>query len=73
MFWKCNPNADFSYLPDHIKEAELARCAARLEEEKAQGSPEISLATGIEGANEDARVTVDQLPQKPQQDPPATS
>ncbi|XP_062100911.1 uncharacterized protein LOC133806840 [Humulus lupulus] len=55
------------------REAELARCAARLEEEKTQESPKISLATGIEGAREDGGVTVDQQLQEPQQDPPAAS
>ncbi|XP_062112714.1 actin cytoskeleton-regulatory complex protein PAN1-like [Humulus lupulus] len=29
LFWKNNPNANFSYLPDHIREAELARCVSR--------------------------------------------
>ncbi|XP_062112982.1 actin cytoskeleton-regulatory complex protein PAN1-like [Humulus lupulus] len=37
LFWKNNPSANFSYLPDHIREVELARCVARLEEEKFQG------------------------------------
>ncbi|XP_062114931.1 uncharacterized protein LOC133828881 [Humulus lupulus] len=73
MFWKCNPNADFSYLPDHIREAELARCVARLEEEKTQGSPEISLATGVEGVQEDIGAAIDQQPQEPQQDLSASS
>ncbi|XP_062080768.1 uncharacterized protein LOC133785562 [Humulus lupulus] len=50
LFWKNNTTANFSYLPDHIREAELARCIARLEEETIKRSPEIALATGIEGA-----------------------
>ncbi|XP_062080947.1 uncharacterized protein LOC133785727 [Humulus lupulus] len=67
MFWKSNPKADFTYLPDPIREAELVKCVARLEEEeRAQGSPEISLATGIEGVNEDVGATVNQQPQEPQ-------
>ena len=55
MFWKSNPGENFDYLPEHMKQAEVAKCAARLEEErKAKESPEISLATGIKGAEEDA-------------------
>ncbi|XP_062080516.1 uncharacterized protein LOC133785281 [Humulus lupulus] len=73
LFWKNNPNANFSYLPDHIREVELARCVARLEEETIPRSPEISLATGIEGARKEAGDAVDQQQQKSPQDPPATS
>ncbi|XP_062113147.1 uncharacterized protein LOC133824287 [Humulus lupulus] len=67
---KSNPEANFDYLPKHMKQAELAKCIALLEEEeKAQGSPEISLATGIEGVDEDVGASVNQ---QPKQDPPAT-
>ncbi|XP_062100536.1 uncharacterized protein LOC133806453 [Humulus lupulus] len=60
LFWKSNPRDNFDYLPEHMKQAELAKCAARLEEEKkVQESPEISLATNIEGAEEDAETTID--------------
>ena len=52
MFWKSNPEANFDYLPEE---------KARLEdEEKAQGSPEISLPISIEGVDEDAGTSVDQ-------------
>ncbi|XP_062094108.1 uncharacterized protein LOC133800164 [Humulus lupulus] len=69
MLWKSNPEAKFDYFPEHMKQAKLAKCITRLEEEeKTQGSLEISLATGIEGIEEDAKTTVDQ---QPQQDPPA--
>ncbi|XP_062077442.1 uncharacterized protein LOC133782220 [Humulus lupulus] len=67
IIWKSNPMDDFTYLPNPIREAELAKCAACLEKgEKAQGSPEISLAIGIEGVNEDAGATVFEQPQEPQ-------
>ncbi|XP_062089581.1 uncharacterized protein LOC133796115 [Humulus lupulus] len=56
--------SDFERFKDAAKLA-----IARLEEEEtAQGSLEISLATGIEGIDEGADTTVDQQPQ----DPPAT-
>ncbi|XP_062114162.1 uncharacterized protein LOC133825200 [Humulus lupulus] len=56
---------------ERMKQAELAKCVARLEEEEtAQGSPEISLATGIEGMDEGADTTIDQ---QPQQDPPSAA
>ncbi|XP_062089205.1 uncharacterized protein LOC133795765 [Humulus lupulus] len=61
--------ATFEY---HIREAELARCIARLEEETIPRSAEISLATGIEDAREKAGDAVDQQ-QKSPQDPPASS
>ena len=67
-FWKHNQGANFDYLPENAREVELARCAAQLAEEersRVPASPEISLAAGMEGANNEA---VDQnLPQ----DPPA--
>ncbi|XP_062075637.1 uncharacterized protein LOC133779735 [Humulus lupulus] len=53
------------------RNAELARCAARMaEEERARipASPEISLATGMDGADNEAEDVVDQ---GPPQDPPA--
>ncbi|XP_062113945.1 uncharacterized protein LOC133824949 [Humulus lupulus] len=69
MFWKNNLKANFDYLPECMKQAELAKCIARLEEEaKVQASPEISLATGIDSIDEDAGTSIDQ---QPQQDPPA--
>ncbi|XP_062075181.1 uncharacterized protein LOC133779208 [Humulus lupulus] len=73
LFWKNNPNSNFSYLLEHIKEAELARCVTRLEEETIPRSPEISLAIGIEGAREEAGDAVDQQQQKSPQDAPTTS
>ncbi|XP_062103808.1 uncharacterized protein LOC133814922 [Humulus lupulus] len=63
------PRGKLCYLPEHMKQAMLENCTAHLEEErKAQESPEISLATGIEGVEEDDGTTVDQ---QPQQDSPA--
>ncbi|XP_062118928.1 uncharacterized protein LOC133832629 [Humulus lupulus] len=59
MFWKNNCRADFSYLPDRMRQFELNRFLARLEEEeraKVPASPEISLATGIDGLGEE-RIT----------------
>ncbi|XP_062119084.1 uncharacterized protein LOC133832806 [Humulus lupulus] len=69
MFWKNNREANFDYLPERIKQDELAKCIAhRKEEEKVQASPEISLAMGIDGISEDAGTSIDH---QPQQDPPA--
>ena len=69
MFWKNNCEANFNYLPERIKQFELTRCIDRLEEEeKAQASPEISLATDIDGIDEEVGDSIDQ--QIPQ-DPPA--
>ncbi|XP_062103586.1 uncharacterized protein LOC133814671 [Humulus lupulus] len=67
MFWKNNREANFDYLPKHMRQFELTRCLARLEEEeKAQESPEISLATGIDGVDEEAGASIDQqIPQDP--------
>ncbi|XP_062114010.1 actin cytoskeleton-regulatory complex protein PAN1-like [Humulus lupulus] len=63
LFRKNNPEENFDYLPEHARKLELTRCAARLEEEKARESPEISSATGIEGVEEETRITVDQQSQ----------
>ncbi|XP_062109602.1 uncharacterized protein LOC133821135 [Humulus lupulus] len=68
-FLKQNQGATFEYLPENARDAELARCAARLaEEERARipTSPEISLATGIDGAENEA---ADVVYQGPPQDP----
>ncbi|XP_062093620.1 protein IQ-DOMAIN 19-like [Humulus lupulus] len=74
LFWKNNKEANFDYLPKKMRQVELAKCAARQEEERnaqnASDSPEISLAIGIEGAEEDAGTSVDQ---QSQQDPPPTA
>ncbi|XP_062094195.1 uncharacterized protein LOC133800257 [Humulus lupulus] len=62
-FWKHNQGANFSYLSECMRQTKIARCAARLEEEKrakTPASPEISLATGVEGAEDEAEATVDQ-------------
>ena len=56
-FWKHNQGANFEYLPENAREAELARCAAQLAEEEGSrvpASPEISLAAGMEGADNKA-------------------
>ena len=70
-FWKHNQGANFDYLPENARDAELARCAAQLAEEersRVPASPEISLAAGMDGADNEAAGVVDQnLPQ----DPPA--
>ncbi|XP_062080712.1 uncharacterized protein LOC133785499 [Humulus lupulus] len=70
-FWRHNQGANFDYLPENARDAELARCAALLvEEERSRvlASPEISLAAGMDGADNEAGGVVDQnLPQ----DPPA--
>ncbi|XP_062075914.1 uncharacterized protein LOC133780050 [Humulus lupulus] len=72
MFWKNNRGVDFNYLLDRMRQFELNRCLALLEEEergKVPASPEISLATGIDGLGEEIGASVDQ--QIPQ-DPPAS-
>ena len=56
-FWKHNQGANFDYLPENAREAELARYAAQLAEEersRVPASPEISLATEMEGADKEA-------------------
>ncbi|XP_062099927.1 uncharacterized protein LOC133805789 [Humulus lupulus] len=53
-FWKHNRKADFSYLSDRLRQTLMSQCAIRLEEEeraKVPASPEISLATRIDGAS----------------------
>ena len=70
-FWKHNQGADFSYLPEDARNAELARCTARLaaEEERARvpASPNIQPAAGAEGGE----ATGDIVDQSANQDPPA--
>ncbi|XP_062089443.1 uncharacterized protein LOC133795976 [Humulus lupulus] len=71
-FWKHNQGANFSYLSERMRQTEIARCIARLEEEeraKTPASPEISLAIGIEGVDNEFEAAVDQ--ENPQ-DPPAS-
>ncbi|XP_062085798.1 uncharacterized protein LOC133791907 [Humulus lupulus] len=71
-FWKHNREADFSYLSERMRQSEINRCLAWLEEEeraKIPASPEISLATGIDGVEEEIGASFDQ--QTPQ-DPPAS-
>ncbi|XP_062085598.1 uncharacterized protein LOC133791696 [Humulus lupulus] len=63
--------ANFNYLPKNARNAELAHCASRLAEEerlRIPASPEISLATGMDGADNEAADVVDQ---SPPQDPSA--
>ncbi|XP_062085917.1 protein WEAK CHLOROPLAST MOVEMENT UNDER BLUE LIGHT-like 3 [Humulus lupulus] len=68
---KNNQDVNFDYLLDQVKQAELAKCATRLEEEKsAPESSEISLAMEVNGAEEEAETYVDQ---QPQQDPPSAT
>ncbi|XP_062075429.1 uncharacterized protein LOC133779487 [Humulus lupulus] len=72
-FWKHNREADFSYLSERMRRTKIKRCLALLEEEeraKVPASPEISLATGIDGVEEEVGAFVDQ--QTPQ-DPPVPS
>ncbi|XP_062089322.1 uncharacterized protein LOC133795878 [Humulus lupulus] len=70
-FSKHNQSANFNYLPENARNAELARCAARLvEEERAR----IPASSGMDRAdNEDANVINQGPPQDPlaHQDPPA--
>ncbi|XP_062080148.1 uncharacterized protein LOC133784897 [Humulus lupulus] len=71
-FWKHNQGADFSYLSECMRQIEIAWCVARLEEEeraKTPASPEISLATGVEGVKNEVEAAVNQ--ENPQ-DPPAS-
>ncbi|XP_062111486.1 uncharacterized protein LOC133822984 [Humulus lupulus] len=69
VFWKHNREADFSYLSERLRQSQIDRCLARLEEEeraKMPASPEISLATGIDGIEEEVEAFVDQqTPQNP--------
>ncbi|XP_062119013.1 uncharacterized protein LOC133832721 [Humulus lupulus] len=63
---------DFSYLPERARQVEIAPCVARLaEEERARvpALPEISLETGMDGADNDA---IDVVDQDTPQDPPAS-
>ncbi|XP_062085880.1 actin cytoskeleton-regulatory complex protein PAN1-like [Humulus lupulus] len=66
-----NPEANFDYLPEQMRQAKLAKCAACQEEERnaqnASDSSKMSLATSIDGVEEDAGTSVDQ---QSQQDPP---
>ncbi|XP_062086025.1 uncharacterized protein LOC133792119 [Humulus lupulus] len=68
-FWKHNQGVEFNYLPERARQAEIARCTARLaKEERARvpASPEISLATGMDGADNETADVVDQgTPQDP--------
>ncbi|XP_062118844.1 uncharacterized protein LOC133832526 [Humulus lupulus] len=63
VFWKHNREADFSYLFERLRQSQINRCLAQLEEEeraKVPASPEISLATGIDGMEEEVGASVDQ-------------
>ncbi|XP_062099184.1 uncharacterized protein LOC133805099 [Humulus lupulus] len=69
-FWKHNRGVDFSYLPDDARNAELARCTARLAaEERARVLASLSIqpAAGVEGGE----ATGDVVDQSAEQDPPA--
>ncbi|XP_062119429.1 uncharacterized protein LOC133833527 [Humulus lupulus] len=62
VFWKHNREVDFNYLSERMRQSELNRCLVRLEEEeraKIPASPEISLATSIDGAEEEIGAFVD--------------
>ncbi|XP_062093687.1 uncharacterized protein LOC133799701 [Humulus lupulus] len=62
---KHNQGANFDYLPENARDAEIARCAAQLAEEersRVPASPEISLAAGMDGADNEAAGVVDQGP-----------
>ncbi|XP_062103864.1 uncharacterized protein LOC133814981 [Humulus lupulus] len=68
-FWKHNREVDFSYLSERMRQTEINRCLARLEEEErasVPASPEIYLATGIDGVDEEIGASVNQqTPQDP--------
>ncbi|XP_062080404.1 uncharacterized protein LOC133785164 [Humulus lupulus] len=71
-FWKHNRKVDFNYLSERMRQSEINKCLARLEKEeraKVPASLEISLATGIDGVDEEIRASVDK---KIPQDPPAS-
>ncbi|XP_062104060.1 uncharacterized protein LOC133815219 [Humulus lupulus] len=62
-FWKHNRGTNFNYLSERLRQTEIDRCTARPEEEERANIlafPEISLATGIEGAENEVGTTVDQ-------------
>ncbi|XP_062111469.1 uncharacterized protein LOC133822974 [Humulus lupulus] len=69
-FWKHNQSANFHYLPEDARKAELARCTARLAaEERARvpASPDILPVAGVEGGEAAGGVVDQNAPQ----DPPA--
>ncbi|XP_062075129.1 DUF21 domain-containing protein At4g14230-like [Humulus lupulus] len=56
-----NREANFNYLSECLRQTLMSQCAIRLEEEeraKVPASPEISLATGIDGADNEADTAV---------------
>ncbi|XP_062079657.1 uncharacterized protein LOC133784238 [Humulus lupulus] len=67
-FWKHNQGADFSYLSEEVRTAELARCAAQLAEEEARAAtPATPSVAGLEEKDDVEDVTN----QDAAQDPPA--
>ncbi|XP_062115409.1 uncharacterized protein LOC133829666 [Humulus lupulus] len=67
-FWKHNQGADFSYLSEEVRAAELARCTAQLAEEEAR--LRIPASPSIVGVEEE-EVVEDATNQDAAQDPPA--
>ena len=71
-FWKYNQEANFNYFSERLRRTLMSQCVIRLEEEEranVPASPEISLATGIDGADNEVGAAVDQ---DAPQDPPAS-
>ena len=66
-FWKHNQGADFSYLSEEVRTAELARCAAQLAEEEARAAtPATPSVVGLEEETIEEATDQDAA-----QDPPA--
>ncbi|XP_062115079.1 uncharacterized protein LOC133829258 [Humulus lupulus] len=66
-FWKHNQGADFSYLSEEVRVAELARCAAQLAEEEARAA--IPATPSVVGLDEET--IEEETDQVVAQDPPA--
>ena len=65
-FWKHNQGADFSYLSEEVRVAELARCAAQLAEEEARAAtPATPSVVGL-----DEETIEEETDQVVAQDPP---
>ncbi|XP_062118897.1 uncharacterized protein LOC133832592 [Humulus lupulus] len=67
-FWKHNQSADFSYLPEDARKAELARCTARLaakERARVPASPSIQPAAEVEGGEAGEDVVDQNAPTDP--------
>ena len=67
-FWKNNQGANFGYLSEDVRNAELARCTAQLAEEEARAR--IPASPSIAGAEEEG-VVEDATNQNADKDPSA--